>query len=94
MCESNRKYIHKAQPQEIVSSLIQNQVFTIFQETESEQRIQKQRDPAIQGLIITETSETRSSKVVVIQYKANDGKTRIRENRNRCICINNKDTKF
>lgn len=75
MCESNREYINRdAQPQEIVSSLIQNQVFNIFQETESEQRTQKQRDPAIQGLIITETSETRSSKVVVIQYKANDGK--------------------
>ena len=41
MCESNRKYTHRAQPQETVTSLIQHQVFTIFQETESEQRIQK-----------------------------------------------------
>lgn len=47
---------------------------TIFQETESEQKIQKWRDPVIQGLVITDTSETRSRKVMATeQYRVTDG---------------------
>lgn len=64
-----------------------------MQENESEQRIVKWRDPAIQGFVITETRETRGSKGMVIQYKAIEN-IEMEENMYKCIGIHDENTKF
>lgn len=64
-----------------------------MQENESEQRILKWRGPAIQGLVITETGETRGSKGVVIQYKATEN-IEMEENMHKCRGIYDENTKI
>lgn len=53
----------------------------------------KWQDPAIQGLVITETSETRGSKGMVIQYKATEN-IEMEENMYKCIGIHDENTKI
>lgn len=50
-------------------------------------------DPAIQGLVITETSEIKGSKWMVIHYKPTEN-IEMKENRYKCIGILDENTKF